>query len=69
MKLDSTVTSSDIYSHLRDQAGRIYGEERAEAISGQVEHLSRMMAELARRELDLTDDPPDLSGIQDRDSQ
>lgn len=69
MKLDPRMTPGEIESHLRAQAKQIYGEERADVASDQIEHLSRMMAELARRELELTDEPPDLSGIQDRDER
>jgi hypothetical protein len=66
VKLDPNITPTEISAQLRAQAERVYGHERAEELADQIEHLSNMLSEIARRELGLTDTPPDRSGIPDR---
>jgi hypothetical protein len=69
VQLDPGMTASDIEQHLKVQSERVYGHERTQEISGQIEHLSRMLSEILHRELDLTDTPPDTRGISERDER
>ena len=66
MKLDPTLHHEEIDALLYSQAEAVYGPERADELVGQIELLATMLAELARRELDLRDAPPDTSGIVER---
>lgn len=63
MKLDPSTTQVEIEALLRSQSELVYGSSRTLELSGQIEHLSTMLAEIARRPLDLTGLPPDISGI------
>lgn len=63
MKLDPATTQKEIEALLRNQSQLVYGADRTQELSSQIEHLSTMLAEIARRELDLTGLPPDISGI------
>lgn len=65
MKLDPTTTQAEIEALLRSQAELVYGASRTEELSSQIEHLSSMLAEVARRELDIRGSAPDVSGLPD----
>ena len=66
MKLDPTISQEEINALLTSQAEGVYGAERVGELTIQIEHLAVMLAEIARRELDLRDAPPDTSGIVER---
>ena len=66
MKLDPTLSPEQIAALLRAQAEQVHGADRAEQLQGQLDHLSNMLAEVARRELELASPPPAVSGIPDR---
>jgi hypothetical protein len=53
MRLKPTYTASEIETVLRNQAERIYGQERAQELSARIAHLAKAMSVIARRELDL----------------
>ena len=63
MKLDPATTQTEIEALLRSQSESVYGADRTLELSSQIEHLSVMLTEIARRPLDLTGPPPDISGI------
>lgn len=65
MKLDPAMTQEQIEALLTNQSTLVYGEERTAELAEQIGQLAANMAELARRELDLRDAPPDTSGIVD----
>lgn len=69
MKLDATTTQAEIEALLRSQAELVYGVQRIQELSIQIEHMSTMLAEVASRELDLTGPAPDTSGIPNESSR
>lgn len=69
MKLGPSTTRSEIEALLRSQSELVYGPDRTQELASQIEHLSTMLEEIAQRELDLTDSPPDTRGIPDRSGQ
>jgi hypothetical protein len=54
------------HAQLTAAAERIYGDERAEQLADQIEHLAKMMSEVSRMELSLTDEPLPGPIAQDR---
>lgn len=66
MKLNPAITQSEIETLLRSQSELVYGADRTLELAGQIEHLSAMLTEIARRELDFTGPAPDISGIAER---
>jgi hypothetical protein len=69
MKLDPTINRAEIETLLKQQSELVYGTDRTIELAGQIEHLSIMLEEIARRGLDLTAAPPDTSGIPERGSR
>lgn len=69
MKLDPTTTQADIEALLRSQSELVYGSARTAELGGQIEHLSTMLAEIARWEIDLRGPAPDISGIREQDGR
>lgn len=65
MRLDPSITFEEIEPLLRNQALQLYGSERTQELSGRIEHLARMLAAVASRELSIRDVPPDTTGITD----
>lgn len=63
MRLDPSVTAEELEPLLRHQALQLYGPERTEELSGRIEHLARMLAAVASRELSIRDVSPDTTGI------
>ena len=57
MKLHPKVDDDQILTELRRSAVALYGEQRTEELSSQLEHLASMMARTANQPLDLTDAP------------
>ncbi len=66
MKLDPSTTQGEIQALLRSQSELVYGAERTVELSDQIEHLSAMLSEIARRTLELTGPAPDTSGVPNR---
>lgn len=57
MKLDPELSAQTLREHLAITADNVYGRNRTAELADQIEHLSRMLAGVARMELDLTEAP------------
>ena len=64
MKIEANESMESRKEHLAMAAERCYGPERATEIADQIEHLARMMTQIARMPLEIDNEP--LPGPVDR---
>jgi hypothetical protein len=57
MKREPGITSETIRQQMTRAANDVYGAERAAELESQIAHLSEMLADVARQDLDLFDYP------------
>lgn len=65
MRLDPTLSETDMVRRLRQEAAEAYGPMRTFELSGAIESTAAALTLIAQAPLDLTDDAPDTSGIDD----
>lgn len=64
MKLDPRITASDIHRILARDAAETFGPARTKLLYDRLGRTAEALALIAAQPMDLTDEPPDTSGLE-----
>jgi hypothetical protein len=66
MQIDDNRSVQELRQRIETWARLEYGEQRAGELEEQIDHLSRMMAGVARQSLDVRDEPIESGSLVER---